>query len=77
MSPANTQRAALAAKSAGTGHRQKPHWYRPRIRRTGPNEGDDPADNGPTQKQIHNENQAGIGFVPANDGREKVHQAEK
>src|SRR5215470_7253374 len=73
----DAQRTALAAKPASASHRLKPHRNWPCIGCAGPNQGYHPANDGPAEKEIYNENQTCVRFVAPNDGGEKIHEREE
>ena len=56
----DAQGTAPAAKSASTSHRDQPHRNGPCISRTGPNQRNKPAHDGPAEKEVHHKDQSGV-----------------
>src|SRR5713226_8350480 len=65
------KRAALATKPPGA-DRNHPHRNIP-LRGACPDQRNEPADDGPAEKQVHEENTHRIGLVPRKYRREEIH----
>src|SRR5258708_568208 len=66
------ERAALAAKpSRARGNHPDGDVS---LRGAGPDQRDEPADDRPAKKQVHNEYSQRIGFVPADDRGKEIHE---
>jgi len=63
----DAQATALATKPASTSHRHQSHRNRPGIGCAGPNQGNKPAHDGPTEKEVHHKDQSGVRFVAPYD----------
>jgi hypothetical protein len=66
------KRAALAAEPSGAhGNHPDGNVY---LRRASPDQRNKPTDNGPAEKQVHNENADGIDVVPPNNGGKEIQE---
>ena len=76
MSPRVGDRTTLAAEASGGGDRHQVDTGE-RLGGTGPEEGNDPADNRPPQKQVEQEDACRVALIPANKGRQEVEKQQE
>ena len=74
MRPVGRHGAALRAEAAGTCGNRVGRNIDMTLRRASPNQGDEPANDGPSEEKIHDENTSRVGFVPPNQRREEIDQ---
>jgi len=74
MAATNAQSTALTTKSPRAGDRHHAHGNRPGIGRTSPNQANDPSNDRPAKKQVHDKDQTRVVLIAANDCREEVHE---